>query len=346
MTRSRGGPGMIRRHRASGARAEPMLALIVLLQSLTLAVSGPATSPEYLPLRVAEAEGYFAREGLAVTLRTTRAESGAAEALAQGQVDLAATTLEALLRFGPRMPNQVPRVVFGLTAAPPVALVVAAPHTGTVRSIDDLPGLRVGVTTPGAPEHAWFGWLLARAGVSLAQLHVLSLGGRGLVTAIDSGEIHAALVQEPVATRLIKEGRAALLADFRTPAAVTAALGKQTVNAAVFVRADRRPKDNDLAALARALLAAEARVRSASAEELAAKLSKRVVGAQDEFEARLEATRGSYLPDGLVSADDVEQTIAIIRAHTPLPAQLRIPRPEEMLHIEPLRQALKARPAR
>lgn len=306
-------------------------------------MSGPPTSPEYLPLRVAEAEGYFAREGLAVTLRTTRAEPGAAEALAQGQVDLAATTLEAMLRFGPRLPGQTPRVVFGLTAAPPVVLLVAGPHTAAVRSVDDLPGLRVGVTTPGAPEHAWFGWLLARAGLSVAQLHVLSLGSRGLVTAVDSGEIHAALVHEPIASRLLADRRARLLADFRTPAAVAAALGRQTVNAAVFVRADRRPKDADLA---RALLAAEERIRAATAEALAAKLPTRVVGAQDEFEARFEATRGSYLPEGLVTADQVEQTVAIIRAHTPLPASLRIPRPEEMLHLEPLQKALKARSPR
>lgn len=306
-------------------------------------MSGPPTSPEYLPLRVAEAEGYFAREGLAVTLRTTRAEPGAAEALAQGQVDLAATTLEAMLRFGPRLPGQTPRVVFGLTAAPPVVLLVAGPHTAAVRSVDDLPGLRVGVTTPGAPEHAWFGWLLARAGLSVAQLHVLSLGSRGLVTAVDSGEIHAALVHEPIASRLLADRRARLLADFRTPAAVAAALGRQTVNAAVFVRADRRPKDADLA---RALLAAEERIRAATAEALAAKLPTRVVGAQDEFEARFEATRGSYLPEGLVTADQVEQTVAIIRAHMPLPASLRIPRPEEMLHLEPLQKALKARSPR
>src|SRR5262249_37730508 len=150
-----------------GGRArgpEPVLGLIVLLQTLLLAVSGPPTSPQYLPIRVAEGEGYFASEGLAVPVRTTRAESGAAEALAQGQADLAATTLEAILRFGLRAAGQAPRLVFGLTAAPPVALIVGASHVNTVRSIDDLSALRVGVTTPGAPEHAWFGWLLARPG--------------------------------------------------------------------------------------------------------------------------------------------------------------------------------------
>ena len=317
-----------------------MLGLIVLLQTLTLAVSGPPTSPEYLPIRVAEAEGHFAREGLTVTIRTTRAESGAAEALAQGQVDLAATTLEAVLRFGPRSSTQAPRLVFGLTAAPPVALVVGAPHSATVRSIEDLSAMRVGVTTPGAPEHAWFGWLLARAGLSVAQVRVSSLGSRGLVTALDTGEIHAALVHEPTATQLLDDKRVKLLADFRTPRAVTEALGASTVNAALFARADRRPRDRDLLALTRALQTAEERIRSAPARELSAKLSSRVVGEPEDFAARLAAARALYLPNGLVSADQVQQTLAIIRAHTPLPRAVPIPRPEDML------LPIKAPPAR
>ncbi|MBI2015743.1 MAG: ABC transporter substrate-binding protein [Candidatus Rokubacteria bacterium] len=320
--------------------------LIVLLQTLVVAVSGPATSPEYLPLRVAAAESHFAREGLAVQLKTTRAESGAAEALAQGQADLAATTLEAILRFGPRMPGQGARLVFGLTAAPPVALVVAASHAANVRSVEDLPGLRVGVATPGAPEHAWFGWLLARAGLSVAQLSVVSLGSRGLVAAIDAGDVHVGFAHEPVATRLLQEGRAALLADFRTPAAVAATLGAPTVNAAVFMRADRKVTDAQLVRFARALLAARQRLRTAGGASLAADLPVRAVGPMDEFEARLAATRGIYLPDGLVSPEQVQETITIVRSHTPLPASLRIPRPDKLLHTEPLRQALKARPPR
>src|SRR5262245_57753847 len=101
-----------------------MLAVILLLQSLVLAIAGPVTSPEYFPLRVAEVEGFYAREGLDVVVRTTRAEPGPAEALGQGQADLAATSVDAMLRFGPRSLSQGPRLVFGLTAAPPVALLV------------------------------------------------------------------------------------------------------------------------------------------------------------------------------------------------------------------------------
>ena len=309
-----------------------MPGLIILLQALMLAVSGPPTSPEYLPIRVAEAEGYFAAEGLAVTVRTTRAESGAAEALAQGQADLAATTLEAILRFGLRASStQSPRLFFGLTAAPPVALVIAGPHVAAVRSIEDLSAMRVGVTTPGAPEHAWFGWLLARSGMSIAQVRVRSLGERGLIAAIDSGDVHVALVPEPAASQLINQGRAKLLADFRTPGAAASILGSATVNAAVFTRADRRPPDRDLAALIRAIRKAEQRILTADARELAGRLPTRVVGGSADFEARLVASRGLYLADGQVSTEQLAQTIAIIRAHTPLPRSVKIPKPDDML---------------
>src|SRR5262249_54897766 len=146
-----------------------MLGLIVMLQTLILAVTGPATSPEYLPLRVAQAEGYFKREGLVVVLKTTGAEVGAAEALAQGQVDLAATSLEAILRFGPRQPRQMSKLVLGLTAAPPVALLAAKSLEAALTSVKSLVGLRIGVATPGAPEHAWPNATFGKAAIPLIQ---------------------------------------------------------------------------------------------------------------------------------------------------------------------------------
>jgi ABC-type nitrate/sulfonate/bicarbonate transport system substrate-binding protein len=298
---------------------------VILLQTLTLVVSGPATSPEYLPLHVAQTEGYFAREGLAVTLRTTRAEPGAAEALAQGQADLVATSLDAILRFGPRLAGQTPRLVLGLTAAPPVLLVVADAHKTVVRSIEDLPGTRIGVSTPGAPEQAWFAWLLARAGLSLAQMWMVSRGERGVVQAVESGDVHAALVHEPAATGLVQSGQAQPLVDLRSPAAVRQAIGAVTVNAAVFVRSDRLPRERDLTAFARAVLAAQ----------------RRIVAGGDSADT---AGRETYLRDGLVTVEQVRETLVLIRAHLPLPVTARVPQPEDLLHVEPARRAV-TRPA-
>ena len=207
----------------------------------------------------------------------------------QGQADLAATSLDAMLRFGPRSVNQGARLVFGLTAAPPVALLVPTSQAQLVKSINDLPGTKVGLSSPGAPEHAWFGWLLARAGLSIAQVSVLSHGTRGLVGVVEGGDVHAGLVPEPFASRLIADGRATVLVDLRTPAGVMQAFGVSTVNAAVFARADRRPRDASLTAFARAVLAAEQRIATASVDELAARLPQ----AADDSTGRVRRAAGS-----------------------------------------------------
>jgi sulfonate transport system substrate-binding protein len=316
-----------------------MLGLILLLQSLVVAVSGPPTSPEYLPLRVAEAEGYFAREGLSIALRTTRAEVGAAEALAQGQADLAATSLEALLRFGSRPTTPIAKLVFGLTAAPPVVLLVAS-AAGASGSLPKLGGLKVGLAAPGAPEHTWLLGILDAANIRAGQVQLVSLGSRRIEAALEGGDVQAGMVADPVATRMLAGGRVSSFADLRSPAGVSRVLGGPTVNAAVFAGNDRRVSDRDLSGFSRALLAAEERIRRASVAELAQRLPSQVVGLPEEFETRLAAMRESYLPGGGVKPDQLRRTIELIRAHQPLPASLKLPRPEDMLRLEPLRRAL------
>jgi NitT/TauT family transport system substrate-binding protein len=312
-----------------------VLGLILLLQTLTLAIAGPVTSQEYLPLRVADADGLFAREGLKIVVKTTRAEPGAAEALVQGQADLVATSVDAILRFGPRSATQGPRLVFGLTAAPPMALMVPTAHAEAVTSVAALAGTRVGLPSPGGLEQAWLGWILARAGLTLAQVSAISYGARGLVGMVESGDVHAGMVPEPYASRLVADGQARVLVDLRTPATVAQALGEATVNAAVFVRADRRPSDHDLAAFTRAVLAAEQRLATTPPATLAATLGRRVVGTAEDFAARVDTARGLYLPGGLVTAEQVTQTIALARLHQPLPVTSRVPTPEELLSLAP-----------
>jgi NitT/TauT family transport system substrate-binding protein len=316
---------------------------IVLLLQLTVAVSGPATSPEYLAVRVADAAGLFAREGLAVTLRSTRAESGAAEALAQGQADLAATSLEAVLRFAHRPGAALPRLLLGLTAAPPVALMVPEVHKGAVATVAHLAQRRIGFTSPGGPEHTWLQAVLARAGLGPAQVELVALGTRGLFTSLEAGEVHAGLVAEPLVSRLVHDRGASVLVDLRTPAAAERALGVPTVNAAVFVRGDRRPRDADLAAFARAVLAAGRLIRTEAPDALAARLPREVQALGTESEAWLAGARAAALPDGLVAPEAVRHTLAIARAHLPLPVTLRIPGPDALLHQEPVRRALRSR---
>ncbi len=290
---------------------------------MILALAGPSTSPEYLPLWVAAAEGHFDRQGLKVTVRTTRSEVGAAEALAQGQADLAATSLEALMRFGTRE-GQSPRLLLGLTAAPPVALVASTAHAPRVREIGHLAGAHIAMAAPGAPENAWLNLLLARARLTPVQVHIISVGATGLERALTNGDVHAAVLGDPGAARLVAERRVTVLADLRTPAAAQRALGAATVSAGVFVRADRRPGERELAAFTNAVLAAEQRLATGLVGDLATKLPPHVVGSAEEFVARVTQAKTVYLPDGRVTADQLENTMQLLRDQLPLPSRARI----------------------
>ncbi|HEY7870708.1 MAG TPA: ABC transporter substrate-binding protein, partial [Methylomirabilota bacterium] len=260
-----------------------MIAWLALLQaSFTIGLAGPATSPEYLPGHVAQAEGLFSAQQLRTTLRSTRSDVGAAELLATGQVQLVVTSLDAAMRLGSRG-GPPPRLVHGLTAAPPVALLVAPGRGESIRSAADLVGQTIAVPAPGTPEDQALGMLLARAEVPMHRVTVQSLGERGVVRALESGQVAAAVLAEPHVSRLLEAGRAIVAVDLRTAATAAAALGGPTVNAALFLRGGVDPPPEAIRALRAALQAAVARLSSAGPAELQRTLPPAVIGAPADF---------------------------------------------------------------
>lgn len=255
-----------------------MIAWLVLLQaSLTIAVAGPATSPEYLPLHVAQAEGLFTAQNLAVTLRPYRSEPSAAEALASGQASLAATSLDSALRLG-AVDGRPPRLVWGFTAAPPVALLVNPARKDEIRSPADLVGQTVAVPAPGAPEDQALAFLLAHAGVAPQQVMLRSLGERGAARALEGGQVAAAVLSEPYVSRIVEDGAAVVAVDLRTAREAATWLGGPSVSAALFARAGTEPDAATLRGLATALQAALTRILSTAPPALAGGLPVTTVG--------------------------------------------------------------------
>jgi len=311
-----------------------MIAWLVLLQaSLTIAVAGPATSPEYLPLHVAQADGLFAAQQITVTLRPTRSDAAAAEMLAGGQAQLAATSLDTALRLG-GTEGVPPRLVWALTAAPPVALLVAPGRADAIRSAADLVGQTVAIPAPGSAEDQALGLLLARAGVAMHRLTVLSLGERGVVRALEGGEVAAAVLAEPHVSRLVEGGKAVIVVDLRAAKDAAAALGGPTVGAALFAKAGAEPSAATIQALRAALRAAVARTISAEPAALQASLPSSVIGSPGDFALRLRGARDLFLADGRVAVETLERSLELIRIRAPLPAKVKLPRKAERLLVE------------
>jgi hypothetical protein len=94
------------------------------------------------------------------------------------------------------------------------------------------------------------------------------------------------------------------------------------------------------------VLAAQRRIADGDGDGLATKLPRAVTVVPDAFEARLAVSRELYLKGGLVTVEQVRETLILIRAHLTLPVTARVPRPEDLVHVEPTRRAVSQPPAR
>jgi len=314
--------------------------------AITIAVAGPATSTEYLPLHVAKAEGYFAQEKLDVTLTVERTEGDAARALARGRADLAATSLDAAYRQG-HVAGAPPPLLFGFTAAAPVAILVSPNHKDTVRSPADLRGQPVGLPGAGTPEQAMLNTILMRTRVKIHQVPLRSFSTRALEGALARGEVAAGVMADPAITRMVDEGTASILVDLRQRADTARWLGAETVHAALFVRVGSSLDERDLSALARALLRALARVAEATPEALLSTLPEPVRGQPADFRVRLSGARLSYLPRGQVTDEMLKASINQARERAPFPTVVKLPwfGWSSLLLSAPLERALEASPA-
>ena len=318
-----------------------MIPWLVLLQTTLTIATGPASGPESWPLWVAQSEGYFTQEKLAVNLAPARADTVAAEALAHHRVDLAATSLDAAITLG-HVGGTPPKLVFGLTATPAAVLVVPASQKETIRTVSDLGGKTVGISAPGTAAALSLLSLLDAAGVAVPKVTVKSYGDRGLASAIAAGEIAAGIVDEPAATRLVDEGQAVVLADLRKKDADVKWLGVATVFSAVFAAADTKLDPAQLTALCRALLRALARLDSATPEELRAALPPDARGFPEDFATRLAGARETYLRDGWVSPEMLGASVALVKNRTAIPVKVSIPGVDRLLLTNPLRAAIES----
>jgi NitT/TauT family transport system substrate-binding protein len=318
-----------------------MIPWLVLLQATLTIATGPASGPEYWPLWVAQSEGYFTQEKLAVNLAPARADTAAADALAHHRVDLAATSLDAAITLG-HAGGTPPKLVFGLTATPAAALLVPTSQKEPVRTLSDLGGKTIGISAPGTPAALILLSVLEYAGVPLPKVTVKSYGERGLASAIASGEVAAGIVEEPAATRLVEEGQATVLVDLRKKDADAKWVGVATVFSAVFAAADTKLGPAQLTPFCRALLRALARLDSATPEELRAALPPEARGFLEDFAARLAGARETYLRDGWVSPEMLSASVTLVRNRTAIPVKVSIPRVDRMLLTDPLRAAIES----
>ena len=172
----------------------------------------------YAPIFVAKEKGYYAEQGLDVTLEPLAGGADLVALTASGQ--LQATAAGAGPAFWNAMAQGLPlRLIApghgeGVPVATPLMIPKAACESGQITRVADLKGTRVSVNARGATEY-WLAQALATDGLTLDDIDLQTLPFPDAVVALGAGTIDAAMVGEPLATKAEQDGIAVRLAtDF------------------------------------------------------------------------------------------------------------------------------------
>ena len=170
----------------------------------------------YLPLTIAETQGFFKAEGLDLTIVDFAGGSQALRAVVGGSADVVSGAFEHTVNM--QFKGQAMRAFALQGRAPQIVLGVNPKTVPGFKSIADLKGKKVGVTAPGSSTNVVVNFLLAKAGLKPTDVSIVGVGaGKGAVAAMQSGQIDAISNLDPVITLLQRGGHLKIVSDTRDP---------------------------------------------------------------------------------------------------------------------------------
>ena len=171
---------------------------------------------DYVPLYIAEEEGYFAEQGLQVEFVRMTRSTAAIPILAQGKLDVFAGVLRAGLLNAMARGAKI-KFVAGQTYVAPtgctyVALVVrrALVESGELDNPAQLQGRRIS-TSRATPSEYFLEKLLNAAGLTLEDIEIVDIPTPLEPEALEKGTIDALDATEPWLTRILQAGHAVIL---------------------------------------------------------------------------------------------------------------------------------------
>jgi NitT/TauT family transport system substrate-binding protein len=312
---------MSRRHFAASAAA---------LAALTLAPRALAQAPErakvslgvggknllyYLPLTIAERQGYFKEFGLDVTINDFAGGARSLQALVGGSVDVVAGAYEHTLRMQAK--GQDIRAVIELLRFPSIVIGVRKDLAGKIKSAADFKGLKIGVTAPGSSTFITAQHAMVKAGLKPTDAAFIGIGGGASgVAAMKKGEIDAISHLDPVISKLEADGDIVTLIDTRTEAGTRALFGGSNPAACVYLKNDYiQANPNTTQAIVNAHYKALLWINAASPAQVADAVPAEFhLGDRDLYLAAFGKTREAYSRTGISSADGMKSVFDMLKA--------------------------------
>ena len=273
---------------------------------LTIAVGGKNLL-YYLPLTIAETQGYFKAEGLDVTIADFSGGSRALQALVGGSADVTSGAFEHTINM--QVKGQRLRAFVLQGRAPQIVLGVNTKTMPNFRSVAELKGRKLGVTAPGSSTHVLANFVLAKAGLKPGDVSIIGVGaGSGAVAALRSGQIDAISNLDPVVTLLTRSGDLKIVSDTRIVAEADKVFGGPMPSGCLYTQQaflNRHPATAQ--ALANAMVRADRWIQAAGASDIIKAVPENyLLGDRAVYVDAFLAAKAALSPDGMIPAAGAE----------------------------------------
>lgn len=232
-----------------GSKAQPQPEV----KKITLAVGGKAAF-YYLPLTISEQLGYFRAEGLDMHISDYSGGAEALRAVEAGQANVCSGAFEHIINLQSR--NQMFQAFVLQGRAPQIAFGVSTKNMPHYKSVTDLKGKKIGVSSPGSSTNMLANVVLARGGLNAAEVSFVGVGTTGgAMNAMRSGQIDAMSNVDPIMTMLEQKGDVKIISDTRTLKGTAEVFGGPMPAACLYAPVDFiRKNPNTCQALANAIV--------------------------------------------------------------------------------------------
>ena len=290
----------------------------LLLAALALALAAPfaaAQAPEkpkltvgvggkslfyYLPLTIAERQGYFKAEGLDVEILDFPGGARALQALIGGSVDLVSGAYEHTITQQPKGNAIEALVVQGKYAG--IVLGMPKAKAAAYKSPADLKGLKIGVTAPGSSTNMFVNILLAKQGLKPDAAAYIGVGATaGAVAIMKRGEIDAISNLDPVISMLESDGTIVAVVDTRTPKGMQDVYNGAYAAGSIYAPAEfARRYPNTAQAIANAIVRALRFIQASTPDQIVAAVPAEYYTDKALYKAALEKNLDGFKHDGVI----------------------------------------------
>ncbi len=272
----------------------------------------------YLPAKLTENLGYFKEEGLDVELTSQSSGVNAEQSLIAGEVQGVVGFYDHNIDMQAK--GKYLEEVVQMATVPGAKLMVSNKIKDKVKSLADLKGKNIGVTSLGASSHFLINYLVTKGGNTSKDFVPLAVGsGNTLIAAMQQGNIDLAWATQPTTSLLETKGIATPLVDLESPEGMKQATGGIYPSSSLYMSSDYVKKNPEVVQhLANAFVKTLKYIHTHSAEEIADKLPKEYYAGDKELYVKaLKSSLPMFTADGKMPSDGPEKVLDVLTTSKP-----------------------------